>query len=96
MIPIAVQERLCALEELIEKYPSKIPLTAAAEFLEMNTDGLMSALIRGNTPFGFAYQKQDGGNRVAVIPTVTFYLWFTNVNGTCVRTHEMKKPGKVS
>lgn len=96
MTPNVITERIVALEKLIEKYPLKIPVSAAADFLDMNTDGLMSALIRGNVPFGFAYQKQDGGNRVAVIPTATFYMWFTNINGMCVRTHDLSKEGRVS
>ena len=90
MVPSIITKRIEALENLIEKYPIKIPLSAAADFLDTNTDGLMAALMRGNTPFGFAYQKQDGGNRVAVIPTATFYMWFTNINGLCVRTHDMR------
>lgn len=85
-----VTERLSALDALAEQYPHKIPLTVAADFLDMNADGLMAALIRGNTPFGFAYQKNDGGNRVAVIPTATFYLWYTNTSGMCVRSHEIE------
>lgn len=96
MVPSVITERIEALENLIEKHPLKIPLSAAADFLGMNTDGLMAALMRGNTPFGFAYQKQDGGNRVAVIPTATFYMWFTNINGMCVRTHDLPKEGRVS
>ena len=96
MVPSVITERIGVLEALIEKYPLKIPLTKVAEFLDVNADGLMAALMRGNTPFGFAYQKQDGGNRVAVIPTATFYLWFTNINGVNVRTHDMPKKGKVS
>ena len=96
MVPGIITERIGALETLIEQYPLKIPLTKVAEFLDMNADGLMAALMRGNTPFGFAYQKQDGGNRVAVIPTATFYLWFTNINGINVRTHDMPKKGRVS
>lgn len=78
--------RIEELEALCEKHPVKIPLTAAADFLDMNADGLMAALMRGNTPFGFAYQKQDGGNRVAVIPTATFYFWYTNIHGMNVRS----------
>lgn len=96
MIPKIITDRLASLETLVEKYPLKIPLTAAAEFLDMNTDGLMAALMRGNTPFGFAYQKQDGGNRVPVIPTATFYLWFTNTPGIDVRSHDVAKSGRVS
>lgn len=87
-VPKIIKDRIDELERLIEKHPHKIPLAVAAEYLDMNADGLMSALIRGNTPFGMAYQKQDGGNRVAVIPTVKFYLWAMNINGACVRTHE--------
>lgn len=89
MVPEIIKQRIDELERLIEKHPHKIPLAVAAEYLDMNADGLMSALIRGNTPFGMAYQKQDGGNRVAVIPTLTFYLWAMNINGSCVRSHEL-------
>lgn len=87
-LPQAIQERIEELEKIVAEYPHKIPLSVAADYLDMNTDGLMTALIRGNTPFGMAYQKQDGGNRVSVIPTLTFYLWAMNINGACVRSHE--------
>lgn len=88
MLPKIITDRIALLEELVEKYPLKIPLAAAAEFLDMNADGLMAALMRGNTPFGFAYQKQDGAYRVPVIPTATFYLWYMNINGSFVRKGE--------
>ena len=87
MLPKVIKERLADLDALIEKYPSKIPLTAAADFLQMNADGLRSALTRGNAPFGFGYQKADGGVRVMVIPTLTFYLWYTNTNARVVMAH---------
>lgn len=77
----SVKKKLEDLEKLAEKYPSKLPLREVAEFLEMNEEGLKAALMRQNTPFGFAYQKEDGGYRVFVIPTVPFYLWYTNTNG---------------
>ena len=80
--------RIDELEALCEKHPVKIPLKEAAEFLGINTDGLMAALMRGNTPFGFGYQKQDGGYRVALIPTATFYCWYTNIHGMNVRSNE--------
>lgn len=75
-----IQQNLQELELLVEKYPRKIPLKAAADFLGMNEEGLKAALMRGNVPFGFAYQKTDGAYRVIVIPTTTFYLWYTNTN----------------
>ena len=88
--PECILEKISELHTILERYPHKMPLTVAADFLEMNTEGLMAALMRGNTPFGFAYQKQNGGNRVAVIPSATFYLWYTNVHGVNVRTCDMR------
>ena len=67
----------------------KIPLGVAADFLDMNEEGLKAALMRGNAPFGFAYQKTDGAYRVMVIPTVTFYLWYTNTTGQMVMQGEI-------
>lgn len=77
----AIKKKIKELECLAEQYPTKLPLSVVAEFLGMNEEGLKAALMRHNTPFGFGYQKDDGGNRVFIIPTVTFYLWFTNTTG---------------
>lgn len=79
-----IKEQLQKLESLVARYPTKIPLKEAASFLDMNEEGLKAALMRGNVPFGFAYQKTDGAYRVMVIPTVTFYLWYTNTNAQMV------------
>ena len=79
-----IKERLMLLEALVERYPIKIPLREVAEFLDMNEEGLKAALMRGNAPFGFAYQKMDGAYRVIVIPTVTFYLWYTHTTAQMV------------
>ena len=84
--PKPITDKLYALDALVERYPNKMPLTVAADFLDMNADGLMASLLRGNAPFGFGYQKTDGGNRVAVIPTATFYFWYTNQRGINFRT----------
>ena len=61
-----IVEKLKQLEALVEKHPQKIPLSEAANFLDMNEEGLKAALMRGNAPFGFAYQKNDGAYRVMV------------------------------
>lgn len=79
-----ILKKLAELEALVTKHPTKIPLQEAAAFLGMNEEGLKAALMRHNTPFGFAYQKTDGAYRVVVIPTVTFYLWYTNTNAKMV------------
>lgn len=77
----AIKQRLCLLSEIVKEHPVKIPLRVASEFLGMNEEALKSALMRGNAPFGFAYQLKDGGYRVPIIPTTLFYLWFTNTTG---------------
>ena len=79
-----IKERLKILEELVKKYPINLPLNEVADFLDMNAEGLKAALMRGNAPFGFSYQKADKGNRVNIIPTVKFYLWYTNCNAQMV------------
>lgn len=79
-----IKEKLQELEYLVSKYPNKLPLKAVADFLDMNEEGLKAALMRGNVSWGFAYQKSDEGYRVIVIPTVTFYLWYTNCNAQMV------------
>lgn len=78
------------MEKMCAKYPTKLPLTEVADFLEMNAEGLKAALMRGNAPFGFAYQKSDGAYRVIVIPTVTFYLWYTHSTARQVMGQEVE------
>lgn len=87
-----ILKKLKELEALVEKHPQKIPLSEAARFLDMNEEGLKAALMRGNAPFGFAYQKNDGAYRVMVIPTVTFYLWYTNSNAQMILKTDMNAP----
>jgi hypothetical protein len=84
-----IKKQLTKLLDLVEKYPVKMPLSVVAEFLGMNEEGLKAGLMRGNIPFGFAYQKDDGGYRVNVIPTVKFYLWYTNTNGMMIMQGDM-------
>lgn len=83
-----VLEKLRQLEKLVEENPLRLPLKAVADFLGINEEGLKAALMRGNAPFGFAYQKSDGAYRVMVIPSVKFYLWYTNTTGQQVMRGE--------
>jgi hypothetical protein len=83
-----ILNKLKELDELVKKHPQKIPLSDAAKFLDMNEEGLKAALMRGNAPFGFAYQKTDGGYRVVIIPTVTFYLWYTNCHAQMLMSND--------
>lgn len=79
-----INAKLDELDKLAEEHPVNLPLVKVAQFLGMNRDGLMAALLRHNTPFGFGYQKDDKGYRVPVIPTATFALWYTNQQGRMV------------
>ena len=88
-----IKERLAALEGIVREHPLQIPLAVASEFLGVNAEGLKAALMRGNAPFGFAYQKKDGGYRVPVIPTITFYLWYTNTTGQEIMTADQEFRG---
>ena len=83
-----IKERLKMLEELVKEYKVSIPLTVVADFLQINAEGLKAALMRYNAPFGFAYQKEDNGYRICVIPTVKFYLWYMNMTGQMVLANE--------
>ena len=77
----AISKKIEELNEIVEKYPDRIPAEVVARFLKINGEGLKAALMRHNAPFGFGYQKDDKAYRVLVIPTVPFYLWYMNMNG---------------
>lgn len=72
-----VDNKISHLQRLVATYPDNLPIKVAADFLNMNEEGLKAALMSGNAPFGFGYQKHEGGNRVFVIPAAKFYIWYT-------------------
>ena len=65
------------LLNLYERYPKRAPLKDVAELLGMNEESLKTAVQSGKVPFAIGYQTKTGGNRVSVIPTMTFLIWFT-------------------
>lgn len=76
-IPGPVVDKISALNELVEKNPVSIPLPEAAAFLEMDGANLRSSIEKGSCPFGLSWQKQAKEYRGFKIPTVPFYLWYT-------------------
>lgn len=78
--PKAITQKLDELDRMVERHPNNIPVQEVADFLGMNADGLRAALITNTAPFGFGYAKLKNGYRVFMIPTVPFYLWYTNTN----------------
>ena len=76
-IPLSITQGLDKLNDLVVKHPQYIPLPEVASFLGADKDGLRAMIERGLCPFGIGWQKV-GATRLAVkIPTVTFYLWYT-------------------
>ena len=74
-MPIAIENRLSELDELVKKYPIYIPADEVAAFLHMKGNALRASMEQGRCPFGIAWKL---GERMAYkIPTVTFYVWFT-------------------
>lgn len=76
-IPAPVAEKLDGLMQLCKRYPLKIPLVEVAAFLGADDEGMRSAAEKGQLPFGFGWQKSLKGNRAFCVPTVPFYLWYT-------------------
>lgn len=76
-IPKVIFDRIDDLNALVEKYPQYIPLPEIAKLLGANAEGLRHSIEMGQCPFGIAWQKDIRGNRAFKIPTLTFYLWYT-------------------
>ena len=66
------------LIKLYKEHPKRLPLKIVSEMLGMNVEGLKAYIQSGKCPFGIGYQLKKDGNRVTVIPTLTFLMWFTN------------------
>jgi hypothetical protein len=65
------------LIKLYKEHPKRLPLKIASEMLGMNDEGLKAYIQSGKCPFGLGYQLTTKGNRVSVIPTLTFLMWYT-------------------
>ena len=51
-VPTTITAKLSELEQLCEKYPSKIPIEECAAFLGMAGESLRACLEHGSCPFG--------------------------------------------
>ena len=76
-MPAALANQLAALNELVDKHPLYIPVTEAAALMGMDPTSLRASIDSGNCPFGLGWQKDINGYKAYKIPTVPFYLWFT-------------------
>lgn len=80
-VPTTITAKLDELEQLCEKYPSKIPIEECAAFLGMAPASLRASVEHGNCPFGLRWLKKNSMNRAFFVPTLTFYLWVTQGSG---------------
>ena len=76
-IPKPVSQKLSELNELVNKYPTYIPVATVAQFLEIAPTSLRCSIERGQCPFGLGWQIDRYTSRGYKIPTVPFYLWYT-------------------
>lgn len=76
-IPRPVEEKLEQLYQLVEEYPVSIPIPRLAAFLGADDEGLRESISQGRCPFAIGWQKSLKGNRAYKVPTVPFFLWFT-------------------
>ena len=79
-IPSCITDKLQQLNQLAEKYPLEIPVSAAAEFLGCDGRNIRSYLMMPDS-FGMGWKKPGSANRGFFIPTVKFFLWYRNIFG---------------
>lgn len=81
VFPEFIQSNIAELTALCEKFPISLPTEKVAAFLHTDAESLKAAVEQGKCPFAYSWQKDVRGYRAFKIPTVTFYLWYTNCHG---------------
>ena len=81
MFPEFIQSNIAELTALCEKFPISLPTEKVAAFLHTDAESLKAPVEQGKCPFAYSWQKDIRGYRAFKIPTVTFYLWYTNCHG---------------
>lgn len=79
--PSFLTAKIDELNALCEAHPEKLTVKDAAKFLGVHHDSLRASIEYGNCPFGLSWLKENAGNRGFFIPTVTFWLWYTQGAG---------------
>ena len=74
-----VQTETDKFNELLRRYPRKIPLRELADFLGMKDECLRNAIEQKQIPGAFS-TVGDNGNRAFYIKPVPFMMWYFNLN----------------
>ena len=87
-LPPGSEKKILELREIAEQHPDYIPLPSVATFLGANAEGLRKGIEEGTVPWAICWQKETKygktvrpGSRAFKIPTVKFWLWYTNNAG---------------
>lgn len=76
-MPHPVEAKLMELVQIVEKHPQYIPVPELASFLGMDAACLRNSIEKGQCPFGLGWQRDERGYKGFKVPTVPFYLWYT-------------------
>lgn len=79
----AVAKRLQAdeqwLDELVEKYPSNIPVKVLSDYIGCTPQSLRAAIMQSQV-FGLYYRQPGNKNYNFVVPTCVFLRWYCKVD----------------
>lgn len=78
--PDIIEKRKTELDELIKEHPKAIPVPTLARFLGIDPTALRHSIMQGKSPFGMTYKLMGRTNNQFTVPTLQFYLWYTQGN----------------
>lgn len=77
-IPEEIVSQINELNQIVKRHPKSVPLMECAEFLGMDPESLKRNIELMRCPFALGWTSKEGSYRSCKIPTVTFWLWYTN------------------
>lgn len=72
-----LDDDLDKVDDLLEKYPERLSVEAASEFLHMKNENVRAAIECG--AFGIAWRKTGKANKAYCVPTAQFVRWYLGV-----------------
>ncbi len=75
-IPAPVLEQIDQLNQLVKKYPKKMPLQVAAEFMGLSEHDFRALAETQRCAFAQSWTKPGSNYRQTYIGTLPMYLWY--------------------